>query len=162
MWSWLINWIFHGSSININLIVFQAAPNPEHKIKFWCSTSWIFILGLSSPWLCRLKILEAVITLDRFFGNYVNCVKPYYYQIGLNLQRCSPWTLQKGIATPPGLSVAKYNLLPTCQTQYFLFLVSKCYIANVFGIALFNIMKRGLYISLTIVGVIYFSLASAL
>ena len=37
------------------ILLFPPAPNPEHKIEFWYSTSWIITIGPWWPWLCRLK-----------------------------------------------------------------------------------------------------------
>ena len=50
-------WWFHKhiQFIILYIVLFQAAQNPEHKIEFWYSTSWIITLGPSWPWPCWLK-----------------------------------------------------------------------------------------------------------
>ena len=62
MGKWIVNWTLYGDSINIfswiDITLYRAISsciNPEHKIEFWYSTSWIIALGPSWPWLCWLK-----------------------------------------------------------------------------------------------------------
>ena len=50
-------WTYLVGLILLYILLFQAnpEPNPEHKIEFWYSTSWIITIGPWWPWLYRLK-----------------------------------------------------------------------------------------------------------